>query len=141
MKIATLSDSDLVFKFVKNFYTTISLVDLVEEEKIKQIIHNFLSSSPNERIVLLNGTEGMLAGFVQPFLFGSAPIATEIAWWVEPEARMKSVGKELVEAFEFWAKKLNCKYVTMACYADNDIGKFYEKIGYKLHEKTYFKEI
>lgn len=114
---------------------------MVDEEKVKKIIAKWLVAPTDEKICLLHGKDGMLAGFIAPFLLGQASIATEITWWVKPSARKKNVGAELVNAFEYWAKKLGCVYVTMSCYADNDIGDFYKSIGYELHEKAYIKEL
>jgi GNAT superfamily N-acetyltransferase len=139
MKIATPEDFDQVFNFCKNFSSTLNKT--VDEDKIKTVVNDFLSAPNEQKIVLLKDGEGMLAAFVTPMLINNDPIATEVAWWVEPKFRDKNVGKELVEAFEYWAKKLNCKYTSMACFADYDVSKFYESIGYKLHEKSYIKEI
>lgn len=141
IKIASLEDFDLVLSHCKAFSDTIKQKEIVEEAKLKLIINSFLTAPKEEKICLLHGEEGMLAAFVEPFLLGVAPIANEIAWWVIPSARKKSVGKDLVEAYEYWAKKLNCKYTTLSCYATNDLGKFYEGIGYVLHEKAYIKEV
>ena len=141
LKIATEEDFDLVFKHCKAFSSTLKQKDLVTDEKLKALITEFLTSPKEQKIILLHGEEGMLAAFITPFLLGTEPTATELAWWVIPEARKKNIGKELIDAYEFWAKKLDCKCIVLSCYADNDLGKFYEKLGYVLHEKTYYKEL
>lgn len=124
-----------------DFCAVIKQANMVKEDTVNHIIQSYLTAPKEEKICLLHGEEGMLAGFIAPYALGSMPVATEIVWWVTPSARKKNVGRELVEAFEFWANQLNCKYVTMSCYADNDVGKFYENCGYNLHEKAYIKEL
>lgn len=140
LKIATIEDYSIILKLISNFYSTLPTSALFNKDKIEGIIKSFLVAPKEEKVVLLHGEVGLLAAMIQPFHFGIDPIATELAWWVEPEARKNNVGKELVEAFEFWAKKLNCTYIAMSCYADVDLGKFYQSLGYALHEKTYIKE-
>lgn len=141
LRIATLDDLDLIVKFTTAFCASIKQADIIDRTTVDKIIMSYLTGNPEEKICLLNGEEGMLAAFIQPFVLGLVPIGVEAVWWVDPDARKKSVGRELVSAFEFWAKKLNCKYTVMSCYADNDVGKFYESVGYGLHEKAYIKEL
>lgn len=141
IKIATEEDFDLVLKHAKEFSSTLKQKEYVEDDKLELIIRNFLTAPKEEKIILLHGEEGMLAALVTSYVLGFAPVAQEFAWWVIPSARKKNVGKELIAAFEFWAKKLDCKQMVLSCYAENDLGKFYETMGYSLTEKAYYKEI
>lgn len=84
--------------------------------------------------------KGMIVGHASKFLLGEVQIATEIAWWVNPEDRKGSVGKELLEAFEGWAKEQGCKLISMIS-IDDTLGSYYEKCGYTLTERSYMKEI
>lgn len=93
-----------------------------------------------KQIVLIYDDVGFLAGLATPSLFGDIRQATEMAWWVEPSERGKEAGGELLKAFEFWAKKVGCKLVTMISLNDK-VGKYYEKNGYKLYERAYVKEV
>lgn len=82
--------------------------------------------------------KGMIVGHASKFLLGEVKVATEIAWWVNPEDRKTSVGKELLEAFEQWAKDEGCKIISMIS-IDETLGTYYEKCGYKLTERSYMK--
>lgn len=84
--------------------------------------------------------KGMIVGVMTPFILGEILTATEIAWWVNPEDRHTSLGKQLHQAFEEWAKARGCKLINMISIDDN-LGAYYEKCGYKLTERAYMKEI
>jgi GNAT superfamily N-acetyltransferase len=140
LRIANESDFELVFSMSKKFAATLQHSELVENGKLSSLINAFLTEGNDQKIVLLYGDQGMLVAFLQPFTLGSAPMAVEFAWWVEPEARKSGAGKALAEAYEFWAKKMGAKLSTMACY-DDQTAKFYEKNGYSLYERAYIKEL
>jgi len=140
LKIATTEDFDFVYSMVMKFAQSNELSKYVEEDKIKSLVENFLTSPNEEKIVLLHGEVGMLAAFIQPILFGSTRQACEIAWWVEPEYRNQKVGDVLKEAFVFWAKKLDCKLASMACYEERTL-KYLERDGWKPFEYAVIKEL
>lgn len=69
-------------------------------------------------------------------------LATELFWFVDP--RFRGIGKNLVVAFEEFAKERGCKGTIMTHLADSmaeSLSKFYVKNGYSLMECNYFKEI
>ena len=79
---------------------------------------------------------------VSPSLYSKDRVALEILWWVEPDARKTGLGKELLEAFEYWAKNIaQCSIIAVSSLDDESLDKFYNKKGYKLTEKTYMKVI
>jgi GNAT superfamily N-acetyltransferase len=80
----------------------------------------------------------MLLAVASKSLFSPHKTATEIGWYVSPDERGKEAGKQLLEAFEYWAQKVGCKYITMIS-LDDRVGKFYEKKGYSLLERAYMK--
>lgn len=51
------------------------------------------------------GPSGALFATLTPDLFDGAPVATEHAWYVMPEARGGRTGAELLDAYEAWARK------------------------------------
>ena len=111
-----------------------------EEEYIDLLIMDMLNASQFTDIILI-GDGGMLMGKAIPFLFGSATMATEIAWYVSPDKRWTGLGKELIEAFEYWAKNVsNCAFISMGSVNDA-VGEYYIKKGYELSERAYIKEL
>lgn len=73
------------------------------------------------------------AGSIHPLL-GPFNVASELAWWVEPEHR--GHGKKLLEAFLLWAEEFD--YVTMSA-LDDSLDKLYSSYGFTKNEVAYIK--
>jgi len=119
----------------------------VDEDKVEQLILSLIGAGPKDCVVLLSIIEdkpvGMVAGLSREWIFSKEKHATEIVWWVDPEYRGEA-GKELQEAFVFWANKGGCKYLHMTLLENKDktkMKKLYEKQGFKLFEQAWVKEI
>lgn len=139
MKIAAPEDFEDLKTMGMNFLNASPYKDHGDEEVISKIIVNFISGDPSEKIILLKSGEGFVIGMVTPFIFGKDPVATEIAWWVEPDKRSQGLGAELHQALEYWAKNVaGCKFMSMAS-LDKTVEKYYKKNGYKLYERAYMK--
>lgn len=140
LKIATTEDKELVLNLCMSFINSIWCGKYAHPYSIEGLVDAFLSNTNGDKLVLLNGDKGFLAAQIAPFMFGTEPVANEVAWYVLPEHRESNVGGELLEAFEFWAKKQNCKFITLSC-LDESVARFYESRDYKLLERAYVKEI
>lgn len=140
MKIAGFEDfeevKELVWGFIKQ---TPHIYKLSTEEGVDQFLRSMLEAPKDQQVIIL--TEGgMIAGVSVPSPFGPYLIATELGWYLKEEYRGKGTGQELLEAFEYWAKNVaGCQAIQMSS-LDENIGKYYEKKGYKLVEKAYIKE-
>lgn len=105
-------------------------------------------SSPTS-IVLLAEQDGEFLGFilgmVTPWLLNDEEkVATELAWFVAPEARGGTVGVRLMQAFVEWSTELGAQLVTMSCIEEvsgEKVAGFYEKMGYSLLERAYSKAV
>jgi GNAT superfamily N-acetyltransferase len=140
IRIATIEDLDLIYSMAKEFAKQSPYTEFVNYDYLLEMIKDFINSPNEDKIILLNADKGMLAAMVTPFMFGNVILGVEVAWWVSPEHRNSNVGKELIEAFEFWAKKVGCHSTTLAC-MDIDLEKFYQKRGYTKYESVYMKEL
>lgn len=138
LRVAKEEDLPQILEMSLKFAKTTSFSADMDPGFIENLIKNLIAG--NNTIILLHENKGFIAGLVTPFLFGDAKVATEIAWWVEPKERKNGVGQELLEAFEYWAKEMNCSYVTMVS-LDHKLGKLYTKNGYRIREYAYMKEI
>lgn len=138
LRLATSHDYELVLGMCLKFSKTIALADHVDPLVLSSLIAQFLKGDP-DKVVFLYEDKGMLAAFIQPFILGKTLAATELAWWVEPEYRMSSIGLTLVKTYEEWAQQKGCEIISMACYANNNLGPFYERLGYSLNELGYIK--
>lgn len=140
LRLATVEDIPLIKKMADKFISNSPFSKLKDENTIETLIQNFVNGDKENVLVILYEDIGMLAAIRIPFMFGSIYQASEIAWWVEPDKRGNKAGKALMEAFEFWAKKVGCSLITMGCLTE-EVGKIYAKNGYKLYVNTYAKEI
>lgn len=139
MKIATLEDLPTIEKMADNFSKASPYSALTDPETIRNLLVNILSGDPSKCIIILSPDVGFLIGAASPFLFGKQMLGTEIAWWVEEEARGKGEGLKLLEAFEYWATNVaHCKLISMSS-LDKTVEKYYKKNGYKLYERAYMK--
>jgi len=139
MKIATIEDIKEIADMSMKFMATTGYSDFSDREHIEAFIEAMVTGPQNERIILIEPGIGFIAGMSSVHPFGPTRLATEVAWWVEPEARETGAGKMLLEAFEFWAKeKAGCQLISMVG-LDESLDKFYTKNGYKLYERAYMK--
>jgi len=139
VKIATLEDLPEIADMSMKFIATTGYAFFSDRETIERLIANLITGEQNEKIIIFQPGVGFLAGCATPFLFGPHLLATEIAWWVEPDKRGSGAGAEFLSAFEYWAKeKAGCSMINMVC-LDDGLSRFYEDKGYKLYERAYMK--
>lgn len=138
MHIATLDDIDKIVGMSMKFIDTTDYKEYSDIDTITLRVYNLISSPKDQGIILCN-EDGFLAAQRVPFPFGKGFISTEIAWWVEPEARRNGVGQDLLDHYEHWVKNYtDCFAATMAC-LDDLTGDFLIKNNYKLLERAYMK--
>jgi GNAT superfamily N-acetyltransferase len=139
LKIAQKTDFPVLFEMGMKFAKTTEYKDYITEDYVANTINQILDQEMGT-IALMHGEDGMLLGTVLPFQFGPYFTASEVAWWVNEDKRKSSIGTELLEAFEEWARRVGADFVHMVS-LDDAVGKYYEKKGYKLLERAYIKKI
>lgn len=138
MKIAELEDFDTVLNFAKKFVESSPYKDFYDEETVKALIKFYLEQPRDTHIIILDDF-GFIAGSASMFPFGTGKLASETAWWIEPDSRGENRGAKLKDAFEYWAKNIaQCNLITMTS-LDKNVEKIYKKNGYKLYERAYMK--
>lgn len=90
-------------------------------------------------VILFNGT-GILGGVISPIYFGGGVIAQELFWFADRS------GRELLDAFEGWAAENGACGVVMVNLvledrADAIMNRMYERRGYALRERHFYKEL
>lgn len=88
---------------------------------------------------------GAIMGSVYPYAFNPEfKYAYDVGFFVEPELRGTPLALKLISAFEKKAKELGASRIIMVAinniYPDRT-GRFYSKLGYKLVEFNFIKEI
>jgi len=85
---------------------------------------------------------GFLVGGVSSDNALRIKIAHELAWFVAPDCRSKSVGSQLFTEFEAWARDKQAGYVSVSYNPDiADLDYFYTQRGYWKKEVTYVKTL
>ena len=81
--------------------------------------------------------EGGLAGFleasIRPFADGcdTRPVGYIEGWYVDPDARLQGIGRQLVQAAEVWAAQRGCKEMASDCLVDNQASQqAHLRLGY-----------
>lgn len=139
IRVATPEDFEQVYTLAMNFALASPYHEFVIPETVADFTKAMLAKPTNEAIVLI-ADGGLIAGVAQAFQFGQVKAAAEVGWWVDPDKRKDGLGQELIEALEYWAERLGCAFITMVS-LDDQLGKYYEKRGYKLQERVYMKEL
>jgi GNAT superfamily N-acetyltransferase len=151
LKIATWDDYPDIMDMARKFFDLTPYAKLVDydESKMSDVIMS-LFDNPTERIAILavdndGKTVGMLCAMVSEILFTRDRVASELAWWIDPEHRASRVSIDLINAFEFWAKeKAQCRYTQLATVETEQvdrISKFYKRKGYDLYERGFLKKV
>jgi RimJ/RimL family protein N-acetyltransferase len=139
LKIATKEDEELVRSMAYKFVANSPYKEHHHKDAIDDMIHMVLTEDQRKFICLLHGTDGMIVGMANYFPYGDFKMATEFAWWVEEDKRSTGVGKELIDAFEYWAKEIaGCRGITMVS-LDDTLGNYYTTRDYVLTERSYLK--
>lgn len=118
------------------------------ETKLDYLIDQFISGPHNERICILSmdgdKAVGLIAGVTSEFLWNEEiKFAAELMWWVDPEYRQSTRGKELKKAFEYWSRLVKTWGGQLSLLNDKSMDrleKFYKRDGYIPMERSYLKE-
>lgn len=145
IRFATEEDIPVLLRMIKEFYNQTPYSSLeYDGEKTLTLISNLIASSKEEVIVLVlvnksGNVIGTLIATVTEPLCSAEKLATELVWWVDEGYRGRE-SIELLEAYEYWQKKIGCAGVSMASIqGGSDLDKFYKRRGYSVSELTYFK--
>lgn len=88
---------------------------------------------------------GAIIGAVTPIWCSArARVGAELAWWVDDAHRGKVLGIRLLQAFESWAKEQGASHVVMSDLVfdgDAPVGPMFERLGYRLVERSHLKEL
>lgn len=146
VRAATRSDVDAIVAMAERFYAQTSyagIVPLVKESAAGLAIvlmdHGvMLVAEQGERVV------GMVGLFLEPFTFNVAiTVATELVWWVEPDARETGAGMALLAAIEPACRDKGADLIRMMLLHNSPphAAALYARRGYVPTEHAFTKEI
>lgn len=144
LRIATKEDLGTLVGFAKEFHNVSPYKDITfDNTKVSNFIE-YLIEDPNSLVLLLeedNKSVGCLLSTIEEILFGRDLMASELMYWVNPDYRGKD-SWSLVEAYQYWASKLECKLCSLSTLEGPLVDKLdnrYKQIGFNPSEYTYLK--
>ena len=96
--------------------------------------------------VLCANTEvvGMFLCLITPCFFSDVKQAVDIAWYVDPKHRGSRKAIQMLEVYEEWAKERGAvctNLINLDVLRGDRVAKLYKRMGYKLVENTFIKEL
>lgn len=143
---ATINDLRILLemsvKFIEESKSEIPLNLLSLQEWIVHLVND--SNSTCIVYEIDNKVVGCIAGSIAPHYTNTDYlVASEFAWWVEPEYRGKA-GKPLIKAFELWSESNGADLIVMASLEEVNpdiMDKVYKKLGYSPKEHSYTRRV
>jgi GNAT superfamily N-acetyltransferase len=71
-------------------------------------------------------------------------IATELAWWMDPDHRAGRVGLVLFRRFEAWAKEMGAQLLVMSDFGSEKnprVSRLFEQLDLRCVERSHFKAL
>lgn len=102
----------------------------------------FLIDSDQGTVLVDDGA--MVGALLVPHFFDNSRVmATELFWWVDEDKRGNGAGAKLLNEVELWAKAHGAERLSMMSMAGlgDEVGKIYERHGFKHFESHYVKVI
>lgn len=66
--------------------------------------------------------------------------ATELVWWIDPQARSPRAARAMLEAYEAWAARMDAEIVGLAA-LDARVAALYRRRGYRPAETHWMKAL
>lgn len=116
-------------------YASIGIAESFPQLLLKLIDEHILLVADTGRV------RGMAAVMLVPLYFNPSHVAaSELFWWIDPDARGSGVGRELLDAIEAAAKERGAKTLAMiSMKAMTDVEGVYLKRGYEAAERTFVR--
>lgn len=118
------------------------MFETVEPWHIGQLIDRLFALGEEAAIFVAVEDDAVFGGLAimdVPHLFTGEHYADELCWWVEPNRRGLRAGPQLLCRAEEWARARGLRTCKMVAPVPSDVGRFYEKMGYRALETAYVK--
>lgn len=127
-------DEDAVLALARDFVTSF----MVDEAIFRQSFAELLAA-PNTHFLVAE-VEGRVAGYLLGFDHRTFFANGRVAWveeiTVESSCRRQGIGRQLMEAFEDWARTRNARLIALAT---RRAASFYQSLGYE-ESAAYFRK-
>lgn len=148
IRLPTLDDQEAFMRMGRSFYEASPYSKFtLSEQKLLDLFTNSVYNKDSYLLLMLvdkeNRPKGMILCAISSSFFSEDKVATELAWWVDPDYRGRDA-LDLVSAYEYWAKEVHkCKAASLALLdhtSNPKIQKYYERLGFHKVEEAYLKE-
>lgn len=133
---------DHAFRLLKDFYKESPYGDnKFSEEKVLDSLYMVIDNEDAFAIMSHDNETytGLIIAIKNEMPFSTETTTAELAWYVSPEYRKSRAGFELINTYFYWSKDvIKADYTFMTCLT-KEVGKVYEKRGFKLAEQNYMK--
>ena len=146
IRLATLHDIPVLVKMVDRFIRE-EMPDppKPDPEVIEDTLILLIQQQNKHGMAVVAETDGEISGFIcgvtTPSPFSRDLHAVELAYYVFPEYRKSRIWRELIKTYENWAKEIAGANYAAVALLDQRVGKLYERLGYRLTEVSYKKEL
>lgn len=147
LRHATLEDTQEILRLGREAFKDLPSVFRLDTKKAVALIERFIVDGPKEDLFVLVSYDGdkvvgAIGGYAFEPLFSTQKVATECFWFLEKEYRGGRRALDMMEAYEYWARLVGCDAIQYGMFTEGvDLSGIYDKIGAKLVEKIYIKEL
>lgn len=134
---STINDSENAVKLLLDFHKQ---SDMPFKTSAAWALALFKTCLNDKDKVAISKDGGILLGAISNSILGPFKQAHEIVWWVDPNKRGNSM--DMIKLYENWAKENGAKLIELKSlekFKDTEI--IYNKIGYKIIEKSWIKVV
>ncbi len=141
---AVIADGPRVVQMGLTFHASspYAAVFVVDPGAVSRLVEMLLTHA--DATILVAERDGELVGMIglmaYAHLMSGARIASELAWWVDPQARGSSVAVRLLQHAEAWAVAHGATALHMIA-PDDRVAKLYERRGFQRVEIAYQKSL
>lgn len=148
LKLATKEDIPAIMRMAYAFAEASPYRHMtIDGDKVTKLINHMVETGGTKNILVLamegDTAVGLIGALVVEPPFHVGRIANELMWWVDEEYRKSHHSKDLIEAYEYWAKYVaKCDYTQMALLETDQaevISKLYKRRGYSAVERAFMK--
>lgn len=136
---ATVDDLDAMVRMGCRFLTETSYAAHypANPAQLRAVAERFIEDA--DKLALVSEADGEMTGMLLAMVFdhplSGERIASELAWWVNPERR--GHGLRLLREMERWARSNGARLIQMIAPAGEPVGRLYEARGYSVTETHY----
>lgn len=147
LRLATLEDVPALMQIGEELYRGSPVEKIgISMKKVRTAVERaIIDQRTFLAIVSVKGSEivGALVAYHFTPIFSDNRVACELLMWLDPEHRRGRRGVDMMEAYEYWAKMMDCKVAQYGFLANSPpkMEKLYERTGAEFAEKMFFKTL